>query len=85
MDKKEGRRKTQQFLLLAFLSVSRAAIFQERGRDAASGKGGEKMPPPWTEEGLAFTSQPALGTREPSGSMELSQHPGLEACGHYFP
>lgn len=43
------------------------------------------MPPPWTEEGLAFTSQPALGTREPSGSMELSQHPGLEACGHYFP
>lgn len=26
MDKKEGRRKTQQFLLLAFLSVSRAAI-----------------------------------------------------------
>lgn len=43
------------------------------------------MPPPRREEDSVFASQPAPGMREPSGSVEPSQRPGLEAHGHYFP
>ena len=87
VDKKEGGKRSG-LLSLAFLGVSRAVtiILGEGKRcSIASGEGGGKMPPPRTEEELVFASQPAPGTREPSGSMEPSQRPGLEACGHYFP
>lgn len=39
---------------------------------------------PWTEEEFVFMSQPALGAREPSGSVELSQQPGLEPADTIF-
>lgn len=53
---------------------------QHQGRE-----GGGEMPPPRPEEELSFASQPAPGTREPSGCVEPSQRPGLEAHGQYFP
>lgn len=42
------------------------------------------MPLPWTEEALVFMSQPALDAREPSGSVEPSQRPGLEPTDTIF-